>query len=544
MQKISIHIKKYIPYVLVMALLVSCEQDAIEGPTPAAPLPALSAGSLNLSNYVSIGNSLTAGYTDNALFIKSQELSMPNLLAQKFAKAGGGSFSQPLMNDNNGGLLLAGNMIAGPRLYLKGTLPDLAPTSILDFNAAALPTTDIATNNPTGPFNNMGVPGAKSYHLLAEGYGNIAGVTLGLANPYFVRMASTPNTSVLADAMAQAPTFFSLWIGNNDALGHATSGADGNNPLTELETFDFAYNTLVSTLTSNGAKGIVANIPYLTSLPHFTTVPHNPLDPENPAFGPQIATLNGIFGQLNQVFDFLEVPERKIIFSETENSEVVIIDESLTDLSAQIASVLSQSPTFPLFVQSFGLPAAAAPLVANLLGATYGQAREASSEDLFVLPSSAVIGTVNEDATASLVAQGLPLALAGQFSAEGITLPLADKWVLTPEEQAEIKTHIDSYNSTIKSVATAAGLAHLDANAYMQQLATTGITDGQFTVTANLVTGGVFSLDGVHPNPRGYALLSNLMMKTLDATFGSNFEASGNLLDIGDYPTNFSPAMQ
>ena len=37
-------------------------------------------------------------------------------------------------------------------------------------------------------------------------------------------------------------------------------------------------------------------------------------------------------------------------------------------------------------------------------------------------------------------------------------------------------------------------------------------------------------------------MLSNLMMKTLDATFGSNFEASGNLLDIGDYPTNFSPA--
>ena len=244
------------------------------------------------------------------------------------------------------------------------------------------------------------------------------------------------------------------------------------------------------------------------------------------------------------MFDFLEVPERKIIFSETENSEVVIIDESLTDLSAQIASVLSQSPTFPLFVQSFGLPAAAAPLVANLLGATYGQAREASSEDLFVLPSSAVIGTVNEDATTALVAQGLPLALAGQFSAEGITLPLADKWVLTPKEQDEIETAIDGYNNIIKTAATAAGLAHLDAKAYMQQLVSGGITDGKFTVTSNLVTGGVFSLDGVHPNPRGFALLSNLMMKTLDAKFGSNFEASGNLLDIGDYPTNFSPAMQ
>ena len=101
MQKISIHIKKYIPYVLGVALLVSCEQDAIEGPEPAAPLPALSAGSLDLNTYVALGASITAGYTDGAIFKASQQFSWPNLLAQKFAKAGGGSFSQPMMNDNN-----------------------------------------------------------------------------------------------------------------------------------------------------------------------------------------------------------------------------------------------------------------------------------------------------------------------------------------------------------------------------------------------------------------------------------------------------------
>ena len=31
------------------------------------------------------------------------------------------------------------------------------------------------------------------------------------------------------------------------------------------------------TLTANGAKGVVANVPYITDLPHFTTVPHNPV---------------------------------------------------------------------------------------------------------------------------------------------------------------------------------------------------------------------------------------------------------------------------
>lgn len=103
--------------------------------------------------------------------------------------------------------------------------------------------------------------------------------------------------------------------------------------------------------------------------------------------------------------------------------------------------------------------------MANLLGVTYGQTRQATEEDLFVLPSSNVIGEVNEDSVGSLMAQGLPLAIAGQFSVEGISLPLADKWVLTPEEQEEIKTATDNFNATIAAAASSAGLAFVDANA-------------------------------------------------------------------------------
>ena len=511
MQKISIHIKKYIPYVLGVALLVSCEQDAIEGPEPAAPLPALSAGSLDLSTYVALGASITAGYTDGAIFKASQQFSWPNLLAQKFAKAGGGSFSQPMMNDNNGGLLLAGNMIAGPRLFFNGA----GPASILSVNPGALPTTDIATNNPSGPFNNMAVPGAKSFHLLAPGYGNIAGVPVGLANPYFTRMASSAGASVLGDAMAQQPTFFSLWIGGNDVLGYAVSGGDGTDPITPISGppgvgFDGTYGALIATLTAGGAKGIVANIPYVTSSPHFTTVPHNPIPLDaatagavNAAYAPYNGGLQAAYQALQGtgLLSAEEVAKRTISFSAGAGNAVVIVDESLTDLGAI-------NPAF----------------------AALPKYRQATAEDLLVLPASAFIGT--------LAVPGNPLTV------NGVAVPLADKWVLTPQEQAEIKTVIDGYNNIIKAAATAAGLAHFDANAYMKQLASGGITDGKFTVTANLVTGGIFSLDGVHPNPRGYALLSNLMMKTLDAKFGSNFEASGNLLDIGDYPTNFSPAMQ
>lgn len=506
----------------------------------------LNAGSADFSNYVSLGNSLTAGFTDGALFQAGQTLSLPNLLSQKFSLVGGGSFTQPLTNDNLGGLAAGGVRIQAPRLVFGGAGPVGLETIIGDVTV----TTDIALNNPTGPFNNLGVPGAKSFHLLAPGYGNLANVSLGLANPYFVRMTgTTPNISVLEMAVSQAPSFFTLWIGNNDVLGYATTGGDGTNPITPVSGvpgvgFDGSYGALIATLTAGGAQGVVANIPNVTDVPHFTTVPHNPLDPTNPDFGSQIATLNGIFSQLNQVYAFLGVPERSIEFSTTAASEVVIKDETLTDLSVQIAGVLGASPTFPAFVQSFGLPVEAAPLVAGLLGSTYGQTREATADDLFVLPSASIIGTVNTTSVSNLVLAGLPQQLAGQFSVEGISLPLEDKWVLIPSEQEEIAIATEAFNQIIAATASQAGLALVDANSLLNQLANGGITSGQFTLTSSLVTGSAFSLDGIHPTARGYALLANEFMKSIDVTYGSNFETSGNLLNVGEYPTNFSYTLQ
>ena len=69
------------------------------------------AGDANFSNYVAVGNSLTAGFADGALYITGQEDSYPNIMAQQFDFVGGGDFTQPLMSDNLGGLLLGGQPI-------------------------------------------------------------------------------------------------------------------------------------------------------------------------------------------------------------------------------------------------------------------------------------------------------------------------------------------------------------------------------------------------------------------------------------------------
>ena len=417
--------------------------------------------------------------------------------------AGGGNFSQPLTNDNIGGLLLGGNPIASPRLFFNGAGPAVLP---------AAPTTEVSAV-VAGPYNNMGVPGAKSFHLLANGYGNIQGLP-NLANPYFVRMASSPNASVLEDAMAQNPTFFSLWIGNNDVLGYATTGGDGSNPITDQGTFDFAISTLVTSLTSGGAGGVVANIPDVTSIPHFTTVPHNPVPLDegtaaavNQAYAAYNAGLQAVLDGINAGlipqqaapnFDQAEVDRRQISFVAGEGNAVVVLDENLSNLT--------------------GIN----PALVNM--------RQATAEDLLVLPSSAFIGTLADPNN--------PLTV------NGVAVPLADKWVLTPEEQTEIKTATDAFNATISNAASQAGLAFVDANTLMNQLADTGLPYGDYTVTAKLVTGGVFSLDGVHPTARGYAFLANEFMKAIDAKYGSNFVEAGALTRAGNYPTNYSPALQ
>lgn len=536
------YIMKTIKYVLLSAILISfmaCSDDDYDYTPEPEPLPSLTAGSADFSNYVAVGASFTAGFTDNALFIAGQTNSFPNILASLFSDVGSGSFSQPLMADNIGGFLVNGTVAAAPRLFFNGSGPQ-----VLD----ATPTTEI-TSHISGSFNNYGIPGAKSFHLAIPGYGAL--------NPYFGRMASSATATVIGDAVAQQPTFFTLSeIGGNDVLAYATSGGTGvyqvgnmnpatyaSNDITDPTVFALTFEAVVSNLTSNGAKGVVANVPYITSLAHFTTVPHNPLSPLNPDFGPQIPMLNTIFGALNQIFAALD-PSRIIIFSETEASAVIIHDKDLTNLSAQIAGALNSNPAFPEFIQQFGLPPQAAPMVAQLLASTYGQARQATADDLLVLPSSTVIGTINTASVQNLMGMGLPQELAGQFSIEGITLPLADKWVLTPAEQLNITEATDSYNQAIEAVANKYDLALVDFKSILETASTTGYNDSTFTFTTNLVTGGLISLDGVHLTSRGYAVMANAFLRAIDDKYGSNFMDAGVKANAGDYPTNYNPSFR
>ncbi len=503
--------KNFIKYITLSALaigMVGCEPEFDESVNDAN---FFTSGEADFSNYVAVGNSLTAGFADSALYITGQENSYPNIMATQFALAGGGAFTQPLVNDNLGGLLLGGNQITQNRFVLATDANGNPGPAIL----AGMPTTDI-TNILSGNFNNMGVPGARSFDLVFPGYGNVGNVAMGLANPYFARFASEPNATVIGDAVAQNPTFFSLWIGNNDILGYATGGGAGvdqtgnldpstygGSDITDPTVFASVYSQQVDALVGTGAQGVLVNLPDVTSIPFFTTVPTQSI----PLDAPTAAFLNSQFELYNTtvlpglvqfgVITAEEAASRQINFSEGVNFPTMS-DDDLTDVTD-----LLQGP--PIFLDE---------PTATLLGTL----RQATSSDILPLTAAGVLGTL---------VNGDPNLI------NGVSVPLADQFVLTSAEQARITTAQASYNATIEGLAAANGLALADARSALQQVANGGTSFNGGLLTSTFVTGGAFSLDGVHPTPRGYALTANVLLDAINARYGSTIPG----VDIGNFAT-------
>lgn len=486
--------------------LVSCEPEFENAVTDEG---FYDAGDADFSNYVSLGNSLTAGYADGALYRSGQEDSYPNIMAEQFGFVGGGDFTQPLTSDNLGGLLLGGQQILGNRLVLSADENGNPFPTPLD----GTPTTDVTTSE-AGPFNNMGVPGAKSYHLVTPGYGSVAGVANGTANPWYARFATSESTTVLADAASLNPTFFSLWIGNNDILGYATSGGSGvdqtgnldpstygGNDITDPNVFAAAYSAQVDALVAGGAKGVLLNIPDVTSIPYFTTVPPRsiPLDAATAgAVNAQFALYNGALGQL-VAGGFISPEEaaiRAINFVEGVNYPIMT-DVDLTDVTAILIGA--------------GLD----PQTAALLG----QLRQVKSDDLVVLTASSVLGTTPDPSN--------PLGIVG------VSLPLPNSLVLSSTEQARVATAGAAYNAIIEGLAAANELGYGDMKSALAEVAANGAFYNGGVLTSTYVTGGAFSLDGVHPTPRGYAFTANTIIDVINTTYNASIPK----VDIGTYGT-------
>jgi lysophospholipase L1-like esterase len=445
-------------------------------------------GNLDLTSYVAIGNSLTSGYQNNGLYYTGQQSSYANVLANQFKLVEPGLvFNTPFVSPTSVGCSaptlsimpaipsLAGGIaailpylnttftltIGVPAPYYLKTTKNCNNTSGLSpvplaangdasilfsptntgydastgtitrtFSgsslAGGLPTITTASSiySTNGPFQNMGVPGVKCIEINRAGLGGSSLVTLNgttviQQNPFFSRFAiSQDSSSILSDAMRMKPTFFTLFVGNNDILLWAVAGGTtglGTSSITPVADFTDSVQNIVNTLTTSAKQGVIINISQITSAAFFNF--------------------------------------------NTPDTSKYIIDENGTE-------------------------------------------RKMAVSDQLLL-------TVPQDS--------LQCALGGFGTA---AYPIPKKYTLTANQIAQATSAIDSYNTALQNLASTKNLAFFDMNAFTKANQSGSVYNGM-SLNGTFVTGGIFSLDGLHLTPRGYAAVANQLVTVINKKYGS-----------------------
>jgi lysophospholipase L1-like esterase len=112
----------------------------------------------------------------------------------------------------------------------------------------------------------------------------------------------------------------------------------------------------------------------------------------------------------------------------------------------------------------------------------------------------------------------------------GSRVPIPRRFVLDAREATNVMTATQSFNSFIQQLATTKGLAYVDMNSYLKTLQS-GIRYNGVTYGPTFVTGGAFSLDGIHLTPRGYALAANQILAAINLKYGATLPQ----LDVNKY---------
>lgn len=347
--------------------------------------PALAQSSFQ--SYVSVGDSLAAGFVSGSLVETHQVKSVPALLARQ---AGASDFQLPLVSE--------------PGIPTELGLFSLAPTITAKSDKVGVPK-NLALPRP---YNNLAVPGAIAADALLRN-GSEGGLS---------QVVLRGRGSQVEQALALRPTFITLWLGNNDVLGAAVRGrAIEGVTLTPKAVFRQVYGNVVAALRTSGARIVAANLPDVTSIPFVTSIPPVVVNPATR----QPVLVNG-------------------------------------------APVPLLGPNGPLASNSF-----------VTLGAS------------------------------SLLSRGIgiPRALGG--TGEG----LPDEVILDAGEVAIIKDFVDANNQAIRDICGAANIPLLDVNGILKQVQRKERHIAGVTLTAEFLTGGVFSYDGVHPTELGYAVIAN-----------------------------------
>lgn len=544
-------------FIIALMVSISCEQEVIVAEPPVVdtpdPGPDPVAGSASFTKFIAIGNSFVAGVQGGALFTDGQNNSLPAILNKQFVTVGApATFTQPTINASLGYNLFITQPILGPpfdptkpvlgRLLLQTSTTADCKTGAFGprptpqaYAAGVLEALPNPTANPgfiyTGgkaSLNNFGVPAIVLGQALIPETGAWAGAGVDPRfSPFYGRLAfpGTGTSTIIGDAAAAGGSFFLFWLGLDDFFLHAAFGGDpAKAPLTSNGAFAGQYNAAIGALLGSNAnlKGVVGNFPDIFKMPHFTSVAYNPipLDAATAAavgagFAGYNAALDGLiankvaFGITDELV--AQINTRKVTFTASCENKALISDETLTDLG-------------PFFDGLQGAAAITPEQRAAL--EPYRKVRQTTPTDILPLGAGSVLGTT---------VGGNPLLV------NGVSVPLADQYVLIPSEIEAIKAARASFNASIAATvaANSSRLALADIDAAMVSLVTAGATVlNGVTITPNInPPTGMYSEDGVHPNSRGYAFLSRTFIQAINAKFGSTIP----LTDVSLYSATGLP---
>jgi hypothetical protein len=513
--------KKILALFLITQVLVSCEQvllvpvppEPVEPPPPCGTSP--SAGSASFTKFVAFGSAYVSGFQAGALYNDGQANSLARILAKQFECVGGPTtFNQPDINSVNGynlqlsipGVITLGRLVlfdpdgtsgtrtatpqpsAFPGSSVTCPSPVTTPALPAPYNTADLPS---AFTGNKAALNNFGVPLIYLGQALIPDTGNPASPYY---NPLYARFASSPGVStLLGDALTAGGSFYLIWLGVEDALLYAALGASSTYPLTGEAAFTGQYNTAITTmLTANPAfKGVVGNIPSITTLPYFFTVPWNTITLDAATASTLTTNLaNGYNAFLdamvtNMVITATERDKRRLTYIAGKNG-VLLTDETLTDLSSFMAG----------------------PYAALL---PYARARQATATDLVPLGAGAVLGTCYGGSASAIF---------------GVSYPVEDKHMLTVTEITEIEARIAAFNTVISAAVAGSSnrLALADVKTAYADLVTAKLMvfNGVTISPSFAPPTGAFSLDGLLPNNRGNAFTANVFIDAINSKFGAS----------------------
>jgi hypothetical protein len=232
--------KRYLLRAVMVALpvLAACDNERLNSPDPVDHL---------FDRYVAIGNSITSGFQSGGINDSTQLRSYAVLLAAAMET----QFNVPLLN---------GPGCPAPYTHIFAqTRLDGAGASDCALRVSPAPTV----------LNNVAIPGAN----VLETFDYFDGSLVPSETDVY-RTVLLGGRTELEAARATQPTFVTVWLGNNDALGAVLDGSNPGNPamVTAPATFAAELAAALDTLDSFGTiqGGVLIGAVQVGSAPYLT----------------------------------------------------------------------------------------------------------------------------------------------------------------------------------------------------------------------------------------------------------------------------------